>query len=309
VNDVDPERVVPLGPAEFVAAMRDLKAAAHVGFRTLEKRAEAVGDVLPKSTLVAVLSRDTLPREEVVAAFVRACGLGEDAVERWLAVRRQITGGEPPHGSGLPVELPPAPLPEPVAPVAVAESQPAAVGWLADLVPPAIRQGSRPLRVVSALLLGLVGVITVAAVVGSVRDWVSQPDPTSGASGVPDGREWTVVREGRLSLRDAQSVDFETMRVGAGVPGRDLELRGARLDAPADIALLRSVAEPEARRCLESSPQDWNAVLAGVNRLAPGRQACLVTDTGLVVLLTLETAPAPGNPVLVCRYVIWRRSL
>lgn len=309
MTDVDSERAEPRDPAEFVAAMRALKAAAQVGFRTLEKRAEAVGDVLPKSTLVAVLSRDTLPRAEVVAAFVRACGLGEDAVERWLAARRRIAAGAAPAGLGLPVDLPPAAPPDPVAPVAEAEVHPAGDGWLEDLVPPAIRRGTWPLRVLSALLLGLVGVVTVAAVVGSVRDWISpSSEETSGASGVPDGQLWTVVREGRLSLPDAQSLDFETMRVGDGGAGRDLELRGTRLHAPANIALLPTVAEPEARRCQESPPQDWNGVLAGVDRLTPGRQACLVTDTGLVVLLTVEIAPTAGNPVLVCRYVAWRRS-
>jgi hypothetical protein len=308
VTDVDPERVVPRDPAEFVAAMRVLKAAAHLGFRTLEKRAQAAGDVLPRSTLVAVLSRDRLPREELVAAFVRACGLGEDAVERWLAVRRQVAAALPPDGFGVPVDPPPVALPEPIAPAAVVEPQPAAGGWLLDLVPPAIRQGSWPLRVLSALLLGLVGIVTVAAVVGSVRDWASVREETSGASGVPENGGWAVVREGRLSLPRAQSVDFETMLVGVGVPGRDLELQGVRLTAPANIALLRFMAEPEARRCLETTPQDWNGVLDGVDRLAVGRQACVVTDTGLVVLLTVEAAPTSVDPVLVCRYVVWRRS-
>jgi len=152
--------------------MRALKATAHVGFRTLEQRAEAVGDVLPKSTLVAVLSRDTLPREEVVAAFVRACGLGEDAVEAWLAVRRKIAGGGRPDGLALPVDPPPPPpAVEAVAPVSPVA---APAGWLVAIVPPVIWRGSWALRFVAALLLGLVLLVTLAAVVDSVRDWITR---------------------------------------------------------------------------------------------------------------------------------------
>lgn len=163
MTDVDP---VPTTAAEFVAAMRVLKTAAHVGFRTLEKRAAAAGDVLPRSTLVAVLSRDTLPREEVVSAFVRACGLGEDAVAKWLALWRHIAGGTPTlaASASLPLSEPPAARPAPVDPGLHGS------GWL-DLVPPAIRRGSWPLRLTALLLMALVAVITVAAVVGAVRDW------------------------------------------------------------------------------------------------------------------------------------------
>jgi hypothetical protein len=170
VTDVDPERAVPRDPAEFVAAMRTLKGSAHVGFRTLEQRAEAAGDVLPKSTLVAVLSRETLPREEVVAAFVRACGLDEDAVGRWLAVRRRIALGGRPDGPALPIEPPPAIVSAPAAPIAPAVAR-AASPWLVEFVPPVIWRGSWATRIVAAILFGLVLLVTLAAVVGSIRDW------------------------------------------------------------------------------------------------------------------------------------------
>lgn len=202
--------------------MRTLKAAARLGFRTLEQRAEAVGDVLPKSTLVAVLSRDTLPREEVVAAFVRACGLDEDAVGRWLAVRRRIALGGRLDGLVLPVAPPPAPelgpaLPPPApepdpalppyasksdpcaaappldpvspvspAPVAVADltapavhagpvGTPAVSPWLVEFVPPAIWRGSWATRIGAATLFILVLLVTFAAVVESIRDWLLHP--------------------------------------------------------------------------------------------------------------------------------------
>jgi hypothetical protein len=175
VTDVDPERATPRDPAEFVAAMRALKAASRAGFRTLEQRAEAAGDVLPKSTLIAVLGRETLPREEVVAAFVRACGLGEEAVERWVAVRRDLADGANPNGLALPVDLPP-PAAAPPPPAASPESvlpvgTPAPDGWLLDFVPPAIWRGSWALRVAAGLLFALVLLVTLAAVIGSIRDW------------------------------------------------------------------------------------------------------------------------------------------
>ena len=170
MTDVDPERAVPRDPAEFVAAMRALKAASRFGFRTLEQRAEAAGDVLPKSTLIAVLGRETLPREEVVAAFVRACGLGEEAVDRWLTVRRGLANGAYADGLALPVDPPPPAPPAPVSPAPVAAPAPA--GWLVDFVPPAIWRGSWTLRVSAAVLFGLVLLVTLAAVVVSIRDWV-----------------------------------------------------------------------------------------------------------------------------------------
>jgi hypothetical protein len=175
VTDVDPERAVPRDPAEFVAAMRALKTASHAGFRTLEQRAEAVGDVLPKSTLVAVLGRETLPREEVVAAFVRACGLDEDAVDRWVAVRRGLADGGHADGLALPVDPPSAarvPPPVPAEPPPVVS--PVTAGWLVNFVPPAIWRGSLPLRLVAGLLFGLVLLVTLAAVIGSIRDWITR---------------------------------------------------------------------------------------------------------------------------------------
>ena len=163
--------------------MRALKASAHVGFRTLETRAEAAGDVLPRSTLVAVLSRDTLPREEVVAAFVRACGLDDVAVGRWLSVRRLIAQGECPDGPALPLDPPPAgpiAVPDPIASVAtpaVTRAAPPTVSptaspWIVDFVPPAIWRGSWAMRIVAAVLFGLVLLVTLAAVVNSIRDWL-----------------------------------------------------------------------------------------------------------------------------------------
>ncbi|MFI8433049.1 helix-turn-helix domain-containing protein [Streptomyces sp. NPDC079020] len=78
------------GPAEFVALLRALKDASGLTFRELADRAEAVGDVLPRSTIANMLSRATIPREELLTAFVRACGCAPEETERWLAARKEI---------------------------------------------------------------------------------------------------------------------------------------------------------------------------------------------------------------------------
>ncbi|MEU1893573.1 helix-turn-helix domain-containing protein [Streptomyces pristinaespiralis] len=88
----DPERV--RDPAEFVAAMQALKDRSGLTYRELTSRAEAVGDVLPRSTVANMLGRTTLPREELVAAFVRACGAGPGELDAWLRLRKELTRRE-----------------------------------------------------------------------------------------------------------------------------------------------------------------------------------------------------------------------
>lgn len=83
--------------AGFVAAMRTLRGRVELSFRMLERRAKQAGDVLPTSTMNAALSRDKLPRADLVAAFVRACGGDEPTVDAWLAARAGLAnGGEEP---------------------------------------------------------------------------------------------------------------------------------------------------------------------------------------------------------------------
>ncbi len=71
-------------------ALGRLRQWAGLSYRQLAAKAEASGDVLPPSTAVGALSRAALPREELVAAFVRACGMGEADVARWVVVRRHL---------------------------------------------------------------------------------------------------------------------------------------------------------------------------------------------------------------------------
>jgi hypothetical protein len=75
--------------------MRRLKEQAGLTYRQLEASAERSGDVLARSTVADALRRDSLPRAEVVAAFVRACGRGEDT-DTWLEARARLAAAEPP---------------------------------------------------------------------------------------------------------------------------------------------------------------------------------------------------------------------
>ncbi|MFI2506104.1 helix-turn-helix domain-containing protein [Streptomyces sp. NPDC018972] len=84
---------------EYVALLRELKKRSGLTYRQLEQRAAERDEVLARSTLADVLRRDALPRAEVVAALVRACGAGRDVPE-WLAARERLAAGEVPEAEG-----------------------------------------------------------------------------------------------------------------------------------------------------------------------------------------------------------------
>ncbi|WP_405716656.1 MULTISPECIES: helix-turn-helix domain-containing protein [unclassified Streptomyces] len=75
---------------EFIALLGVLKEASGLTYRELAQRADAVGDVLPRSTIANMLGRTSVPREELLAAFVRACGCGPAEAAEWLAVRKEL---------------------------------------------------------------------------------------------------------------------------------------------------------------------------------------------------------------------------
>lgn len=75
----------------FVAELRRLKTWSGLSFRQLERNATDSGDVLPYSTAATMLGKNRLPRAEVVAAFVRACGVAD--VRPWLLTRTRIADG------------------------------------------------------------------------------------------------------------------------------------------------------------------------------------------------------------------------
>ncbi|MGW0701800.1 helix-turn-helix domain-containing protein [Streptomyces sp. NPDC002867] len=101
----DPERATDA--AEFVAALQALKDWSGLTYRELTSRADAVGDVLPRSTVANMLGRATVPREELVAAFVRACGCDPGDLDTWLRVRKELARGER-QASETPDAAPPA---------------------------------------------------------------------------------------------------------------------------------------------------------------------------------------------------------
>lgn len=102
--------------AEFVAYLRQLRQRSGLTYRALERRAAEVGAVLPRSTIAEALRHDLLPRPELLDAFVRACGVGEDPAV-WLAARERLAHEATHPGPGVPAEAaPPAPQTLPGAP-------------------------------------------------------------------------------------------------------------------------------------------------------------------------------------------------
>jgi hypothetical protein len=130
--------VDPLTPVAFMEQLRKLKEQSGLSYRQIERAATRNGDVLPASTLATALNRDTLPREDLLAVFVRACGADPDA---WTAARRRLVAPEP------------APEPEP-APASAA----------------ATRRGRRPWRnrgaVAGVVVTGVLTLLAVLAIPG-----------------------------------------------------------------------------------------------------------------------------------------------
>lgn len=79
-------------PAEFNAALRALRVWSGLTYRQLEEKTATQQTLppLPASTIATALGRATLPREQFVEAYTRACGLGDDDVRQWLEARRRI---------------------------------------------------------------------------------------------------------------------------------------------------------------------------------------------------------------------------
>ncbi|CAM5591845.1 RICIN domain-containing protein [Streptomyces narbonensis] len=76
--------------AEFVACLQALKDWSGLTYRELTARAEANGEILPRSTVANMLARATVPREELLVTFVRACGVGPGGLEEWQTVRKEL---------------------------------------------------------------------------------------------------------------------------------------------------------------------------------------------------------------------------
>jgi len=292
--------------AEFMEVLRQLKRWTGEGYRQLEKRAGTAGQPLPRSTLTAALARDTLPREDLVVAFVRACG-GDDAeVRRWADARRRIAATTGPGD------------PEP-APGSV---------W-ADLVPPAIRRANWPVRVMVAALVAVVAITVVAAVASTVRD-LTRPAGTDLAGDRPSGAgpatspspvapsgtgdRWVEVRSAdNVTLDDEQAIDFDTGTIGHWNdhnPGFDVGLshRADRLVTPrppASVAVLDTPGEVSPYRCTAAS--QWDGGIHGLRGIRAGRNICVTTGERRCVMITVDSPPDGVVTVLAFHYTVWER--
>ncbi|MFJ5546415.1 RICIN domain-containing protein [Streptomyces sp. NPDC093225] len=164
---------------ELSALMLELKERSRLTYRQLEERAAGRGELLPRSTLASVLRHRSLPRPELLVAFVHACGDGRHE-QQWLAARHRIA--EPPvdevlgerPGEGLGA----APAKEALVPVPVP-------------VPlPVDGAGRGRRRVVTAAAVGLVTLLAAVAAwsfqgSGAGRP-ATGPGPAGHAASTPD---------------------------------------------------------------------------------------------------------------------------
>ncbi|MEU9506283.1 hypothetical protein AB0D32_08365 [Micromonospora sp. NPDC048170] len=185
-------------PAEFIELLRRLKNRSRLTYRQLEQRAAAAGDVLARSTAADVLGRSTLPRPEVLAAFVRACGAA-DQVQVWLRARDRLAAG--PFAA-----IPPTPDHPPAG-----DATPAPVAARPDATRP--RRFTRP----APLALAVIGALLAALGAGA---WLLRPDDerreaterapaalAGGPSTTPDGSAspTTAPSGGRSQIRPART--------------------------------------------------------------------------------------------------------
>ncbi|MFJ8585289.1 hypothetical protein ACIRD2_11615 [Streptomyces sp. NPDC093595] len=123
-------------PAAFVRLLQALKDAAGLTYRELSARAEALGEVLPRSTVASMLARTSLPREELLSVYVRACGVGPGELERWLAVREDLAGRCRTDGAAAPAgDRPAGPDGGPGEGPADAAAGAGAPRWAEDVAP------------------------------------------------------------------------------------------------------------------------------------------------------------------------------
>ncbi|MFD3733720.1 helix-turn-helix domain-containing protein [Streptomyces sp. NPDC058632] len=214
--------------AAFMAGLRRLRAVSGLTFRELAHRAEAEGRVLPASTLATALSREKLPRAELVEALVRACGCPPDVVAAWLAARSRLA--------------------HPVGPEATSSSALAAApeqGDSADAAT-AVRRG-RPGLPRQAGTYIAVAVVAAAATLGlvlyeqtrSTAATTNQGTANEGLAAVPDDATAPAARsgsvpEGKYRIRAVYSGLCLAERVGEG-SGQVHQARCA--DAIPDYAL------------------------------------------------------------------------
>jgi hypothetical protein len=163
--------------AEYVALLRRVRERSGLSYRKIERRAEAAGETLPPSTLATMLGRNSLPREELAAVFLRACGRGNDEVAEWIEARRRLAspaGAPPPPADAAPADAPPphpgrAPGDDDLAPTGAPLPHPAETGFagVGDAHPhPSRRRRLAVLAAVAATAAAAVAGVAVMSLVG-----------------------------------------------------------------------------------------------------------------------------------------------
>src|SRR5687767_4825582 len=84
-GEIEPESAYTA--ADFVALLRLLKERSGLTYRQLERRASQLGERLPHSTISTAFNRRALPRHELVASIVLACGEEPETVAAWVRAR------------------------------------------------------------------------------------------------------------------------------------------------------------------------------------------------------------------------------
>lgn len=79
---------------EFTNHMRRVKDRSGLTYRELEQRAQDRGEILARSTLSDVLRHQSLPRPDMLVAFLHACGVDDEReIAAWLETRSRIEDG------------------------------------------------------------------------------------------------------------------------------------------------------------------------------------------------------------------------
>ena len=151
--------------------------------------------MLPRSSLTTALSRDSLPREPLVAAFVRACGADEDLVNVWLASRRRVAASpavpaEPPRAAPLGAES-----------VTEAPTQPGNAERHPDDTPPRKARPRRRRWIITAVIATVVASASFALLSGSGGQGESAEPTDSRETSLPEGVPAAEANNRVMSLR------------------------------------------------------------------------------------------------------------
>ncbi|GIF13976.1 ATP-binding protein [Actinoplanes teichomyceticus] len=285
--------------AEFVAALKRLRAWSGMTLRQLEARAGAAGHVLPRSTAAAMLSRVTLPRRELVVAFVGACGLGESSVVEWLAARDALVAGADgtrgPDGTpGMPTLFGPD-LEGAAVPAEPAEGRPdpAVPAYrrpVPAMLPPAVAdftgRDTEAQAVLSRLTAGAgrphagPALVAISGMGGVGKSALAVHVAHRAASAFPDGQLWVNLRGADTSALPAAEVLARFLRA-FGVPDRVISA-----DPAERVAQYRSSLA--GRRVLVVL--DNAASAEQIRPLLPGAASCAVLVTSRNRLTDLEGA-------------------